>query len=196
MMLPIPAVFAHLLFRYQGSAGFLQPRPWRGQYLGDTFHPSLTLHALHAPHAHRTGGRRSVLQPAQPATLGEGRGAGGAVHHLAGALRQPQLPQSQAGLPGLACRKTACTRHTPHGTRHTPHGTRHTPLNLEAGLRFGSAAYFFLDLLLTDWSSRCKQIMKMWRKISAADKVPFLVRRSFPCSFSIASGSVRAAWHR
>ncbi|XP_035595855.2 histone-lysine N-methyltransferase 2D-like isoform X2 [Oncorhynchus keta] len=25
-----------------------------------------------------------------------------------------------------------------------------------------------------DWSSRCKQIMKIWRKISAADKVPFL----------------------
>lgn len=29
-------------------------------------------------------------------------------------------------------------------------------------------------LSLTDWSSRCKQIMKIWRKISAADKVPFL----------------------
>ncbi|KAG7477467.1 hypothetical protein MATL_G00069890 [Megalops atlanticus] len=25
-----------------------------------------------------------------------------------------------------------------------------------------------------DWSSRCKQIMKIWRKISAAEKVPFL----------------------
>ena len=27
----------------------------------------------------------------------------------------------------------------------------------------------------TDWASRCKQIMKIWRKVSAADKVPFLV---------------------
>nr|XP_015199931.1 PREDICTED: histone-lysine N-methyltransferase 2D isoform X3 [Lepisosteus oculatus] len=25
-----------------------------------------------------------------------------------------------------------------------------------------------------DWSSRCKQIMKIWRKVSAADKVPYL----------------------
>lgn len=31
--------------------------------------------------------------------------------------------------------------------------------------------YFF-----TDWASRCKQIMKIWRKVSAPDKVPFLVR--------------------
>lgn len=27
----------------------------------------------------------------------------------------------------------------------------------------------------SDWSNRCKQIMKMWRKVSAADKVPYLV---------------------
>lgn len=26
-----------------------------------------------------------------------------------------------------------------------------------------------------DWASRCKQIMKIWRKVSAADKVPYLV---------------------
>lgn len=27
-----------------------------------------------------------------------------------------------------------------------------------------------------DWSSRCKQIMKLWRKVPAADKAPYLVR--------------------
>lgn len=33
-----------------------------------------------------------------------------------------------------------------------------------------------LKYILTDWASRCKQIMKIWRKVSAPDKVPFLVR--------------------
>lgn len=28
---------------------------------------------------------------------------------------------------------------------------------------------------VTDWASRCKQIMKIWRKVSATDKVPYLV---------------------
>lgn len=28
---------------------------------------------------------------------------------------------------------------------------------------------------VTDWANRCKQIMKVWRKVSAADKVPYLV---------------------
>nr|XP_023687945.1 histone-lysine N-methyltransferase 2D-like [Paramormyrops kingsleyae]XP_023687953.1 histone-lysine N-methyltransferase 2D-like [Paramormyrops kingsleyae]XP_023687962.1 histone-lysine N-methyltransferase 2D-like [Paramormyrops kingsleyae] len=40
---------------------------------------------------------------------------------------------------------------------------------LYANLNFPSLKQDF-----PDWSSRCKQIMKMWRKISAADKVPFL----------------------
>lgn len=32
---------------------------------------------------------------------------------------------------------------------------------------------------VTDWASRCKQIMKIWRKVSAADKVPYLVGSLF-----------------
>lgn len=28
-----------------------------------------------------------------------------------------------------------------------------------------------------DWSSRCKQIMKLWRKVPATDKAPYLVRQ-------------------
>lgn len=32
---------------------------------------------------------------------------------------------------------------------------------------------------VTDWASRCKQIMKIWRKVSAADKVPYLVGTLF-----------------
>lgn len=31
-----------------------------------------------------------------------------------------------------------------------------------------------------DWSSRCKQIMKLWRKVPAADKAPYLVRQKEP----------------
>lgn len=31
-----------------------------------------------------------------------------------------------------------------------------------------------------DWSSRCKQIMKLWRKVPAADKAPYLVRQRGP----------------
>lgn len=38
---------------------------------------------------------------------------------------------------------------------------------------------------VTDWASRCKQIMKIWRKVSAADKVPYLVGcLSFSCFIS------------
>lgn len=37
----------------------------------------------------------------------------------------------------------------------------------------------FIVFLVTDWASRCKQIMKIWRKVSAADKVPYLVSSFF-----------------
>lgn len=37
----------------------------------------------------------------------------------------------------------------------------------------------FIAFLVTDWASRCKQIMKIWRKVSAADKVPYLVSSFF-----------------
>lgn len=40
---------------------------------------------------------------------------------------------------------------------------------------------------LTDWASRCKQIMKIWRKVSAADKVPYLVGLQF---FVLMDGTV------
>ena len=39
----------------------------------------------------------------------------------------------------------------------------------------------FLSLISPpDWSSRCKQIMKLWRKVPAADKAPYLVRQKEP----------------
>lgn len=45
----------------------------------------------------------------------------------------------------------------------------------------GSPAKSFLtrSFCFPDWSSRCKQIMKLWRKVPAADKAPYLVRQTW-----------------
>lgn len=63
---------------------------------------------------------------------------------------------------------------------------------ISIGRTFSKSSFFrvrFVSLLdvehmlknfpVTDWASRCKQIMKIWRKVSAADKVPYLVCSPF-----------------
>lgn len=46
--------------------------------------------------------------------------------------------------------------------------------------------------LPADWSSRCKQIMKLWRKVPATDKAPYLVSPRLRASVGVGAPSCPA----
>lgn len=143
--------------------------------LGHSLYPS---NPLLPSNPHWGRGRWAVLQPTQSPALGERWGAGRTFNYLPCAVCQYQLSHSQTGLPRWVWGRNNDYMYNLLQDQIIECNTFFYSTVLFIG--YWTAIEKLFDISpMTDWASRCKQIMKVWRKVSAADKVPYLVSSVF-----------------